>query len=138
MENKGKDVQVAQASRTGRKDEIVDGSNNSFTRCLRRHIINQVEKMCDYATLGSKVDVTNPEFHLPSKVIITGAEASTLLKKLSKNHPIAKEFQISLMKAYTNTAQHMKQKLPPKNSYLISFTALDPELRGKTNTILAF
>ncbi|GFY31782.1 hypothetical protein TNCV_4200911 [Trichonephila clavipes] len=75
------------------------------------------------------VDVTNPEFHLPSKVIFTGAEASTLLKKLSKNHPIAKEFQISLMKAYTNTAQHMKQKLPLKNSYLISFTALDPELR---------
>ncbi|GFW61803.1 uncharacterized protein TNCV_1471251 [Trichonephila clavipes] len=85
-----------------------------------------------------EVDVTNPEFHLPSKVIFTGAEASTLLKKLSKNHPIAKEFQISLMKAYTNTAQHMKQKLPLKNSYLISFTALDPELRGKTSTILAF
>ncbi|GFU87442.1 hypothetical protein TNCV_2445761 [Trichonephila clavipes] len=42
------------------------------------------------------------------------------------------------MKAYTNTAQHMKQKLPLKNSYLISFTALDPELRGKTSTILAF
>ncbi|GFR16804.1 flotillin-1 [Trichonephila clavata] len=85
-----------------------------------------------------KVDVTNPEFHLPSNVIFTGAEASALLKKLSKNHPIAKEFQISLMKAYTNTAQHMKQKLPLKSSYLISFTALDPELRGKTSTILAF
>ncbi|GFR03720.1 uncharacterized protein TNCT_397301 [Trichonephila clavata] len=85
-----------------------------------------------------KVYVTNPEFHLPSKVIFTGAEASPLLKKLSKNHPITKEFQISLMKAYTNTAQHMKQKLPLKNSYLISFTALDPELRGKTSTILAF
>ncbi|GFT16119.1 hypothetical protein TNCV_3316381 [Trichonephila clavipes] len=42
------------------------------------------------------------------------------------------------MKAYTNTEQHMKQKLPLKNSYLISFTALDPELRGKTSTILAF
>ncbi|GFW65650.1 DNA mismatch repair protein Msh2 [Trichonephila clavipes] len=37
-----------------------------------------------------QVDVTNPEFYLPSKVIFTGAEASTLLKKLSKNHPIAK------------------------------------------------
>ncbi|GFS61798.1 general transcription factor II-I repeat domain-containing protein 2A [Trichonephila clavipes] len=85
-----------------------------------------------------KVDVTNSESHLPSKVIFTGAEASTLLKKLSKNHPIAKEFQISRMKAYTNTAQHMKQKLPLKNSYLISFTALDPELRGKTSAILAF
>ncbi|GFR03460.1 uncharacterized protein TNCT_135631 [Trichonephila clavata] len=35
------------------------------------------------------------------------------------------------MKAYTNT-------VPLKNSYLISFTALDPELRGKTSTILAF
>ncbi|GFT10427.1 hypothetical protein TNCV_3191031 [Trichonephila clavipes] len=32
----------------------------------------------------------------------------------------------------------MKQKLPLKNSYLISFTALDPELRSKTSTILAF
>ncbi|GFR15284.1 uncharacterized protein TNCT_268951 [Trichonephila clavata] len=75
---------------------------------------------------------------LNSKVIFTGAEASTLLKKLSKNHPIAKELQISTMKAYTNTAQHMKQKLPLKNLYLISFTALDPELRGKASTILAF
>ncbi|CAL1276112.1 unnamed protein product [Larinioides sclopetarius] len=48
------------------------------------------QKFANKADNLMKVDVTNPEFHLPSKVIFTGAEASTLLKKLSKNYPKAK------------------------------------------------
>lgn len=76
--------------------------------------------------------------HLPFKLLYTGSEVSPILSTLGKKHPISNEFRASLQKAYVNTAKYMIKKLPLGNSSLISFTALDPKLRGKTSTVSAF
>src|SRR5215813_4999742 len=71
-------------------------------------------------------------------MLYVGSEASGILKALSPDHIISKEFLTSLKKAYVFTAQYMLKKLPLGNSMLISLSCLDPELRQKTSTLLAF
>ena len=71
-------------------------------------------------------------------MLYVGSEASGILKALSPDHIISKEFLTALKKAYVFTAQYMLKKLPLRNSVLISLSCLDPELRQNTSTLMAF
>ncbi|KAK9976852.1 hypothetical protein ABG768_018673 [Culter alburnus] len=64
-----------------------------------------------------------------------GYEATSILEKLGKNHPLAKSFNMKVIQAYTRCAIDLQAKLPLDNPVLRTLSCLDPNARGSQHII---
>lgn len=101
-------------------DEIVQVFKNFLTCYLTHEYVNScsdISKVC-----------TSSENVLPLKRIFLGEGAQAVLHDMDVER--AKSFRRKVLKAYKETAEYLKNKLPIQNKTLALLSTLDPELSG--------
>lgn len=72
---------------------------------------------------------------LPAREMLFGSANNKFIAKLSRSSSAVKEFQTAATKAYVECFRYMQKKIPLKNDFLRSASAIDPEARGHSTTL---